>query len=145
MRGILCILAWLAVVTPAFAQDWSGVAPVLRRDLADGRQPLSSFFITDAPDPVAAARALGIAYVHIEGSAGNASLEAGLFRKSGAAWVLHRRVEGLFGYSPRDPQLGPDGFFLTTDTLGPNDPRCCPSVPTRWYVAWGDGPAERVE
>jgi hypothetical protein len=144
MRRILVLLTALSCAAPAIAQDWSDVAPTLRRDLTNGRTPIQTFFFPDLPDPATATRALGLAYVHIEGSAGSASLDVGLFRRAGGAWTLHRRVEGLYGFSPRDPQLGPNGFFVTTDTLGPNDPRCCPSVVTRWYLDWESGAAEPV-
>ncbi len=145
MKWFLTALVCLASVAPAHAQDWSGVARLLQSDLSGGRTTLQTFFIPDSPDPGTATRALGMAYVEIEGAAGNASLEVGLFRRTGPAWVLHRRVDGLFGNSPREPQLGPDGFFVTTDMPGPNDPRCCPSVPTRWYIDWSAGDAERVD
>jgi hypothetical protein len=145
MLRVVALVVCLALATSASAQDWSAVGPVLKRDLAGGREPLQIYFFPDSPDPLTATRALGVAYVHIEGSAGSASIHVGLFQKTGDAWALYRPVGDLFGFSPRDPQMGPDGFFVTTDMLGPNDPRCCPSVPTRWYVDWSGGTAVKVE
>ena len=138
----LILLTLLTLAPAALAQDWSPAAAALQRDLAGGRAPLATFFFPDAPDPGAASRALGVAYVHIEGSAGSASIHAGLFVPDGqGSWQMLRPVEGLFGQSPRDPQAGPDGFFVKTSMLGPNDPRCCPSVETTWFIDWTTGQA----
>ncbi|MBT8417559.1 MAG: hypothetical protein KJO42_08965 [Silicimonas sp.] len=132
---------FLAFGGPAKAQDWSEAAMVVTRDLAGGGTALGTTIFPNSPHPAFADRALGIVYVHIEGSAGNSTLEAGLFARGAGGWQMHRRVTGLVGASPRNPQVNSSGFYLTTSTLGPNDPRCCPSVETEWFVDWATGQA----
>lgn len=136
-------LALLFIGAPVGAQDWSDASGIVVRDLAAGGTPLDASFFPDSPDPAQASRGLGIVYVAIEGAAGNASLEAGLFQREGGVWRLHRRVTGLFGLSPRDPLFDAAGFYVTTSMLGPNDARCCPSEATVWFVDWATGQASK--
>jgi hypothetical protein len=140
LRGFLfsCLLAF---GSPLAAQDWSEATAVVLRDLAGGGTSLGTTFFPDSPDPTAATRGLGLVYVYIEGSAGNSSLEAGLFERGTTGWRLHRRVNGLVGASPRAPMVNSAGFFVTTSTLGANDARCCPSEETLWFVDWATGQA----
>lgn len=139
------ILAACLAVSPAWAQDWSGAGLAMQRDLTGGQPPLQSYFFPDAGDPATASRALGVAYLHIPGSAGSASIHVGLFENAGGAWRLRIPADGIGGFEPREPQVSPDGFFVTTSTLGPDDPRCCPSEETRWFVSWADGSVRVVE
>ena len=137
----LLLIVLVAFGSPSQAQDWSEVTAIVLRDLAGGGTAVGTTIFPNSPDPGIADRALGIVYVHIEGSAGNASLEAGLFVRGAAGWQMHRRVQGLYGLSPRDPGFNAEGFRLATSTLGPNDARCCPSVETAWLVDWMTGQA----
>lgn len=137
----LVLVFLMAVGAPATAQDWSDATAVIQRDLAGGGAALGTTVFPNSADPATADRALGIVYVHIEGSAGSARLEAGLFQRGPAGWQMQRRVSGLFGMSPRAPYFDASGFYLTTSTLGPNDPRCCPSLETAWFVDWATGQA----
>lgn len=137
----LALALFLTFGAPAWAQDWSSAVTVVQRDLAQGGTVLGTTLIPNSTDPASADRALGVVYVYIEGSAGNSTLESGLFQRGPAGWQLHRRVNGLIGASPREPRFDTSGFYLTTSTLGPADPRCCPSQETAWFVDWATGQA----
>lgn len=141
LARLATILFALTAAQMAAAQDWSGASAAIRRDLIGSGTSLGTYFFPDTPDPATATRGLALTYIHIEGSAGNASLAAGLFIRDDAGWRLHRIVERIIGGSPTNPRVGPEGFYLTTMTLGPSDPRCCPTVVTNWFADWTTGQA----
>jgi hypothetical protein len=124
--------ALLCAANPVLAQEDSAgdIARMLVTELSPTRSMESGQWFTSAPSG-AGSRGLGIIYVHVPGSAGTVSIHAALFTNSGAEWLKNRDVTGLFGYSPRDATFYPDRVELTTTTLGPNDPRCCPTKLTR--------------
>lgn len=83
-----------------------------------------------------------LAAIYYNPDTGNALvLDASIFRKaSSGAYVRLRGVDGLIG--PVDSAtLNDDVFSVTTSTLMPDDPHCCPSGRTVWRVPIKDGKA----
>ena len=137
MRRFMFLFAFL-LASPLQAQSsggWGNLDNLLVASLSPTGLMEASFWMPDAANPDQAQLALGIAYVHIPGSAGITTLEAGLFGRTPTGWVLQRRVSDLFGHSPTAPAFAADRIELTTMMLGPNDPRCCPTKPTRWSIS----------
>ncbi len=143
-RTLAAILLSLLSVPAALAQDWGNLDALIISQLTDGATPEMAQFMPDTADPATATRALAIAYVHIPGSAGSVSIDVGLFQRAGQGWSMTRRVDGLFGMGPENPAFGPGWVEITTSTLGPDDPRCCPSVKTRWRIEMATGQAFRL-
>lgn len=94
------------------------------------------------PDPAGGPEAIGASYFFVENSVDNAW---GLFRAEGGAYALVGRVEGLGGESPRDVAFLPERIEITTTALGPDDMRCCPSVPARWSIDRATLTATRID
>ena len=140
--AILAFLICLPSVSRS--QDWTWVDGLLLNTLTNGQIAEAAYFFPNHSDPAQATQALAVAYVHIAGSAGNTSIAVGLYANNGGAWSLHRRVDNLFGHSPRQAELHINGVYITTDMLGPNDARCCPTAETRWFVDWNSGVATRL-
>lgn len=128
LTAIFCTLA-----NSALAQNWGNLDALITSQLTR-QAPVSSTFMPDAPDPSGATRAMVIAHTHITGSAGSTAIHVGYFVKQNNAWFLARRIEGLFGLGNENPLFQGNLFEVTTSTLGPNDPRCCPSQKTRWQI-----------
>lgn len=133
----------LSLAQPAAAQDWGNIDGLIEGSLTEGQPPFDAYFFPDTADPATATRALAIAYTEIVGAAGNFGIHVGLFARSGDGWRLAHRVENLFGTSPARPRFGPGHVEITTDTLGPDDPRCCPSQKTVWRIDAATGAVTR--
>ncbi|MFK7764877.1 MAG: hypothetical protein AB8B62_16560 [Roseobacter sp.] len=115
-------------------------AQLLRDDLSPtGTMEGGTWFTNEA-----ATHALGIIYVHIPGSAGSVSIHAGVYGFLDSGWVKLTDVQGLFGSAPKDTQFIADRIKLTTLTTGPDDPRCCPTLPVRWSIDVLSGIATRL-
>ena len=122
-------LALSLVGGSAAAQD---VQTLLARTLGSGADAL--YWLPDSADQAQAREALGIAYVPIEGSAGSVSIAAGYYAKGPGGFGFVGPVTELFGFEPRDARFLADRIEVTTTTLAPGDPRCCPTATTRWSI-----------
>ncbi|MFZ1728238.1 MAG: hypothetical protein WAU13_16465 [Albidovulum sp.] len=119
------------------AQDqsqWGDVGSFLVQSLAPGQQNEAYTWLPDNPDSARAREAIGIIYPAIVGSAGSVSIAVGHFTRIEAGFTRDAIITNLFGNNPRDARFFPDRIEITTDVLGPNDPRCCPSVAQRWSI-----------
>lgn len=94
------------------------------------------------PDPAGGTEAIGASYFFVGNAVDNAW---GLFRAEGGAYALVGRVDGLGGESPRDVAFLPERIEITTTTLGPDDMRCCPTVPARWSINRATLTATRID
>jgi hypothetical protein len=133
LRRLLLALA-LGAALPATAQDWGDLDTLIMGQLTGGATLESSTFMPDAADPAAASRAIAVAYTHIPGSAGSVDIHVGLFRKETNAWRLMRKIDGLYGMGVENPVFSGQTFEVTTNMLGPDDPRCCPTLKVRWRI-----------
>jgi hypothetical protein len=133
------VAAFLLVLGGACsAQDqsqWGDVGKFLVQSLAPGQQNEAFTWLPDNPDPARAREAIGIIYPVIVGAAGNTGIVVGHFTRIEAGFTRDAIVTKLFGYSPRDARFFPDHIEVTTDVLGPNDPRCCPTVAQVWSIS----------
>jgi hypothetical protein len=122
----------------ASAQD---VRTLLTQTLGAGAEAL--YWLPDSGDPAQAREALGVAYIPIEGSAGSVDIAAGYYAKGPQGFGLVGPVADLFGFEPRDARFLSDRIEVTTSTLAPGDPRCCPTATTRWAIDRDTLTAER--
>lgn len=140
MKFLIASLA-LLFASGAHAQYWQDkqVAEMLVRELSPTQSMEGGqwFVSTDVLRP--GTLGLGIIYVHIPGSAGNVSLHAALYQWTAQGWTMSARVQNLFGMSPQKPAFLPGRVEVSTMTLGPNDPRCCPTAEKRWSIDFGSG------
>lgn len=123
----------------ASAQD---VQSLLAQTLGAGAEAL--YWLPDSADQAQAREALGVAHIPIEGSAGSVSIAAGHYAKGPQGFGLVGPVTKLFGFEPRDARFLADRIEVTTTTLAPGDPRCCPTATTRWSIDRQSLTAERL-
>ncbi len=131
-RGYAVELSWLPADLSMTAAPWPSRA----------RPGLTG--LPDAADPAAASRAIAVAYTHIPGSAGSVDIHVGLFRKKTNAWRLVRKIDGLYGMGVENPVFSGQTFEVTTNMLGPDDPRCCPTLKVRWRIDLDTGGVTRL-
>jgi hypothetical protein len=143
-RFALAVVLILTAVR-AVAQDWGDLDALILPNLTSSGSAEASFWLPDAADPATASIALAVVYEYIQGSAGSTSIAAGFFVKQEGAWVFAGPVQGLFGQSPRDVAYGETAVNLTTIMLGPNEPRCCPTLPVRWRIDYQTLTATRLD
>lgn len=134
MKSASIALFFLLISFPALAQGWGNLDGLLFRHLTNSGQAEASFWLPDAATPSAANRAIGVVYEHIPGSAGNTGIAVGLFAKQAGNWIFVGHIEGLWGHQPRNAVFGPNSADIITTTLGPNEPRCCPTQVSRWRI-----------
>ncbi len=115
----------LLLAAPVAAED---VPPRLAAAL--GPEPLASYWMPNAANT----EAIGITYTEIEGAAGNTNINTGYFTGGPKTFALVGLIPDLFGESPRDAKFTEKRIEITTTMPGPNDPRCCPTVATRWAI-----------
>lgn len=137
---------FLAIVTPTVAatQNWGNLDALIMAQLTEGQALEGSTFMPDAADPAQATRAVAVAYTHIPGSAGNVGIHVGFFQIRAGTWFLARRIEGLYGMGVEAPEFGPNHFEVTTNMLGPQDARCCPTLKVRWRIDLATGAVRRL-
>ncbi|WP_299612828.1 hypothetical protein [uncultured Tateyamaria sp.] len=140
---ILALSLWVPPVTAQQA-GWPNLDQLLFSTLTASGRAEASFWLPDRPEPTTATRALGVVYEHIPGSAGSVSIAVGLYQRVAEGWAFVGPVEGLFGNSPREVEFGPTSLDLTTTMLGPNEPRCCPTLPVRWRIDLATRVAQRL-
>lgn len=145
MRIIGPMLALLLAAQGALAQEgWGNLDALLLGNLSTTGNMEASYWMPDSPDPAQARVSLGIAYVHIPGSAGSVALEAGVFRQTAQGWQFSTPVRNLFGHEPRAPQFRNGQLQLLTTMLGPGEPRCCPTQEAMWRIDLSTGQAQRL-
>jgi hypothetical protein len=126
------------------AQGWVSLDHMILSTLTRSGTSLSAFWFPDHGDPAQATRGLGIAYEHIPGSASGFDIALGYYVRTAAGWAMAGPVQSVYGQSPRDPAWTPTTLEITTTMLGPNEPRCCPSVPVRWRIDLGSLAVQRL-
>ncbi len=57
-----------------------------------------------------------------------------LFRNDSGRMTFVRTVDDVYGMEPRDAHFSNGRITLTTSTVGPNDPLCCPTQPHQWTI-----------
>ncbi len=145
MRILSSLLVCLATACPASAQGWPNLDQLLFSTLTQSGRAEASFWLPDSPDPTRATRAVGVVYEHIPGSAGSVSIATGHYVRQASGWQFTGVVSGLFGQNPRDSLFGPGYVDVTTTMLGPNEPRCCPTLATRWRINLTSMTAQRLQ
>ncbi|UWR11872.1 hypothetical protein [Sulfitobacter mediterraneus] len=135
MKAILLSAAICIAGLPVAAEGWGNLDALLFSHLTRSGNAEASYWLPNSTNPTQASAAFGVVYEYIEGSAGSTSIAVGLFLKQPQGpWGFAGPVADLFGHNPRDVVFE-DGFAMMTTTMpGPNDPRCCPTVPTRWRI-----------
>jgi hypothetical protein len=145
---ILVVLALLIVTGAsslrAEAVGWGNLDALVLGAMPQVGTVQESYWMPDHPDPSVSRTALAFVYAHIPGSAGSVSLDAGLFVRDSAGWRMERKLQGIYGHAPRDVIYLGDRIELTTTTLGPNEPRCCPTQVTRYSIARSTGAVTRL-
>lgn len=143
MRALIATFC-LMLALPVQAQDgWPDLDQLLFGTLTTSGRAEASFWLPDSGDPASATRALGIVYEAFPG--GNAvSIATGMYQRVPQGWQFLGLVEGLFGQSPRDAAFGPTHVELTTTMLGPGEPRCCPTLATRWRIDLATRTAQKL-
>ena len=140
-RAILTALFLAA--TPVVAQDWSFIDPLLARSLDIQPGEGGATLLPDDLDPNAATVALGFHYYESRTGGNAVMLNVGLFRQDATGWRYTGPVE-VFGWDPREARFSPGQIELTTTTLGPGEPRCCPTAVTQWVIDTATGTATRL-
>lgn len=145
MRIIGSVLALLLAAQGAVAQEnWGNLDALLLNSLSNTGAMEASYWMPDNANPDQAQVSLGIAYIHIPGSAGSVSIGAGIFTRTAAGWQYARPVSDLFGHAPRAPLFQDGQVQLLTTMPGPNDPRCCPTQEAMWRIDLSSGLAQRI-
>ncbi|MGC1495838.1 MAG: hypothetical protein WA790_08515 [Sulfitobacter sp.] len=135
----------LSLLSPAaLAQDWGNLDRLLFQSLTESGTAEASFWLPNAPDPAVATTAIGVVYEYIPGSAGNTGIATGVFVRQANGWSFAGEVDGMYGQSPRDAAYFQGGVDVTTSMPGPNDARCCPTMPTRWRIDLGRMKAVKI-
>lgn len=76
-----------------------------------------------------------LAYIYSQFPGGNAiGLDVAYYKRSGGTWRNVGKVEKIFGLQPRDVRFTARGIEVTTTTLRPGEPRCCPTGTGRWRI-----------
>ena len=143
----VCALIWVVTCATLFspqarAQDWSFIASLVAQTLDVRPGDRAPLLFSDHPDP-GTAQTARIFHYHDSRSGGNAlGLNVGLFRREAGGWVFVSTLP-IFGTSPRDARFSPGRIDIATMTLGPNDPRCCPTQVSVWTIDTRSGSVMR--
>ncbi|AWN54116.1 hypothetical protein DK412_22920 [Methylobacterium sp. 17Sr1-1] len=79
--------------------------------------------------------ALAVSYSHPKGGGNSDSIEVSLYRGTSSGFRFIKTVPDVYGQSPRLAKFSRGQVRVTLTTLGPNDARCCPSVPKEYVIA----------
>ncbi len=145
MKHWLFVFVLTLLPSATLAQDWGDLDRLLFQSLTDSGTAEASFWLPNAPVPTVATTAIGVVYEYIPGSAGNTGIATGVFVRQANGWSFAGEVDGMYGQSPRDAAFSQSSVDVTTTLPGPNDPRCCPTVPTRWRIDFGSLKAVRIQ
>ncbi|MEM9127882.1 MAG: hypothetical protein AAGB28_18985 [Pseudomonadota bacterium] len=127
---------------PVQAAPWAFLDTLLARTLDVRPGEGGATFFTDHNDPNVATVGLGI-HDFANRSGGNSfDRNTGLYRRTASGWT-HVMPLQIFGIQPRDPVFAPGRIEITTTTLGPNEPRCCPTQITTWTIDTNTGQVTR--
>lgn len=77
--------------------------------------------------------ALVFAYYDDRNGGNSTSLDVFLFKGTGRRFSFVKKIQDVYGTAPRMVRFSPGTIKVTLTTLGPNDPRCCPTA-TKEYV-----------
>ena len=142
LTALLLIVMW---TSPLRAQEgWPDLDQLLGGTLAPGEPFEVSYWLPDSANPAQAQQAIGVVYPIIREAAGNTGIAVGRFVRVQGGWAFADRVENIFGHNPRDAVFLPGAVQLTTTMPGPNDPRCCPTLPVRWQIDLATRQAQRL-
>ncbi|GEP01428.1 hypothetical protein GCM10007887_22980 [Methylobacterium haplocladii] len=78
--------------------------------------------------------ALVVAYYASRGGGNSFEIAVMLFEAVGSGFRYLRDVPNVYGESPRGATFQRGQIKVTLTTLGPNDARCCPSVPKEYTI-----------
>lgn len=143
IRALVLVLATLAGSVQA-QEGWPNLDLLLGANLAPGASFERSYWLPDSADPNAARQAIGVVYPIIVGAAGNTGIAVGHFQRLSTGWSFMGPISGVFGHDPRDTAFAGRVIELTTTMPGPNDPRCCPTLPVRWRIDLVSKTAQRL-
>lgn len=141
-RALAGAILALAFGQPSAAQDWSFIAPLTAQVLDVRPGDGAPMLFSDHPDPAMARYSVIFHYFPSRGGGNSMSLNVGLFEHTAEGWQFARLLD-VFGSDPREGQFSTDLFEVTTTTLGPGEPRCCPTQTTRWVVDLRSGETYR--
>lgn len=144
MRHWCLAAVFSCLALPGLAQDWGDLNAVILPALSSSGTSEATFWLPNANDPHMARLSLAVVYEYIQGSAGSTSIAVGFFVRQQNGWVFAGHVNGLLGQTPRDAVFGETSMELTTTMLGPDEPRCCPTVQTRWNIDYQTRSAKRL-
>ena len=131
---LLILVLILALPQRGAAQGWPNLDQLLFSTLTQSGTAEASFWLPNHLSADQATQALGVVYEHIPGSAGSTGIALGIYTKTAAGWQFTAPIVGVLGQSPRDAAFSGATLDVTTTLLGPNDARCCPTLPARWRI-----------
>lgn len=135
MKSVLAAAFFSLLALPAAAADCpSGgpAAPVVAEILQSmGGEPAGDCIFYGDYNGNGAQDALAFVYAYSGGN--SVAQEVWLLSSDNGFWARVTQVE-IYGQSPRDVRFGQGQVLVTTTTLGPNDPRCCPTDETTWTL-----------
>lgn len=79
--------------------------------------------------------ALVFSYYSDKGGGNSTSLDVFLFDGRPDGFTFRRRVADVYGSSPRDAAFSNGSIKVTLTTLGPDDPRCCPTSQRTYKIS----------
>ena len=79
--------------------------------------------------------ALVVAYYANRDGGNSYEIKVMLFEGQAGGFRFIRAVQDVYGEAPRAAKFARGQVRITLMTLGPNDPRCCPSVPKEYVIA----------
>ncbi|WP_162561423.1 hypothetical protein [Methylobacterium terrae] len=91
--------------------------------------PFYGDYNSDAKDD-----ALVFAYYEDRNGGNSMSLDVFLFKGTAKGFSFVKKVPNVYGSSPRMARFGPGSIKVTLTTLGPNDPRCCPTATKEYTI-----------
>lgn len=78
---------------------------------------------------------LVISYYHDRDGGNSESIDVSLYEGTAGGFRYLKTVPNVFGESPWSAKFSRGQVRVTLTTLGPNDARCCPSVPKEYVIA----------
>lgn len=138
MLLVMC-LSW---ATGLAAQSWGNLDALMSQSFGPG--VISAYWLPDHGDPGQAQHAVAVAYLENPHGGNAVGIASALFARTAQGFAQTHTIEGLFGQTPRDAVYSPTHVEVTTTMPGPNDPRCCPTVPTRWRIDLATGSVARL-
>lgn len=128
--------------TSLSAQTWGNLNGLLARTFGPGI--VGAYWLPDSFDPGQATVALAIVYSESQSGGNVPNIAAAVFDITPQGFAKTHDISGVFGASPREAFYSGTHIELTTTMPGPKDPRCCPTVPTRWRIDRATGAVMRL-